>query len=51
VPSDDGGWRHLSIRLEPDTTAPGYEPIVLDGVADADVRAVAELVEVLDTAG
>jgi hypothetical protein len=31
--TSDGSWRHVAIRLEPDTDASGYEPIVLDGMA------------------
>ena len=47
VPAGDGGWRHAEIRLVPDSTALGYEPIVLHGVAEEDVRVIAELAEVL----
>ena len=43
----DGSWRHTSIVLRPDTTAAGYEPIVLAPEAAADLRIVAELVAVL----
>jgi type I restriction enzyme R subunit len=43
----DGSWRHTEIRLEPDTDAPGYEPIVLQGMPEDAVRVIAELVEVL----
>jgi len=43
----DGSWRHAEIRLEPDTDAPGYEPIILTGMPDEAVRVVAEMVEVL----
>ncbi|MEO7803426.1 MAG: type I restriction enzyme endonuclease domain-containing protein, partial [Actinomycetota bacterium] len=45
--TDDGSWRHAEIRLIPDTTASGYEPIVLRDVSEDQIRVVAELVEVL----
>ena len=45
--SDDGSWRHAEIRLEPDTDASGYEPIVLTEMPEEAVRVVAEVVEVL----
>lgn len=40
-------WRHREIRLKPDTTNSGYEPIVLKNVAEDELRVAAELVEVL----
>jgi len=43
----DGSWLHTSIALRPDTTAAGYEPIVLTAEAAADFRIVAELIGVL----
>lgn len=46
-PSSDGSWRHTEIRLEPDTAATGYEPIVLRDMPVEAVRVIAELVEVL----
>jgi hypothetical protein len=45
--SADGSWRHTSIVLRPDTTAAGYEPIILTPEAAADLRIIAELVAVL----
>jgi len=40
--------RHgVDVRLEPDTDADGYQPIILAGVTDDAVRVVAEVVEVL----
>ena len=45
--ASDGSWRHTSIVLRPDTTAPGYEPIVLAPKVAADLRIIAELVAVL----
>lgn len=45
--SGDGSWRHEEIRLKPDTTASGYEPIVLRDVLEDEIRVAAELVEVL----
>ncbi len=44
---DDGSWRHVEIRLEPDTDAPGYHAIALTEMPEEAVRVVAELVEVL----
>ena len=47
VEDADDTWRHTSIVLRPDSTTPGYEPIVLtSGQADG-LRIVAELVAVL----
>jgi hypothetical protein len=44
----DGSWRHTSIVLRPDTSAAGYEPIMLTPEAAADLRIIAELVAVLE---
>lgn len=46
---DDGTWRHGEIRLIPDSTSPGLEPIVLRNIVEDEIRVVAELVEVLAT--
>jgi hypothetical protein len=46
----DGSWRHTEIRLKPDTTTSGYEPIVLRGVPEDEIQVIAELVEVLPSA-
>lgn len=43
----DGSWRHRRIRLKPDSTDPGFEPIILENVPVNDFEIVAELVEVL----
>jgi DUF2075 family protein len=43
----DGGWQHTSIVLKPDTSRPGYEPIVLDANQAEYLRVVAELVDVI----
>ena len=43
----DGTWRHASIILRPDTTASGYEPIVLSEEQGNDLKVIAELVAVL----
>ena len=43
----DASWRHTSIILRPDTTAAGFEPIVLAPGAAVDLRIIAELVAVL----
>ncbi len=44
---DDGGWQHKKITLKPDTTASGYEPIVLTGEVAGELKVIAELVAVL----
>ncbi len=46
-PDEAGRRRHREIRLKPDSTQPGYEPIVLRAAAENEVRVIAELVEVL----
>ncbi len=43
----DGTWQHTSITLRPDTTAPGYEPIIFTKEKAEDVKVIAELVAVL----
>jgi len=43
----DGTWRHASIILRPDTTASGYEPIILSKEQSDDLKVIAELVAVL----
>ena len=43
----DGTWRHVSIILRPDSTASGYEPIVLSEEQGDDLKVIAELVAVL----
>jgi type I restriction enzyme R subunit len=43
----DGSWRHTEIRLKPDTTASGYEPILLRNIPEDEIRVIAEFVEVL----
>lgn len=47
APAAGGPWRHVEIRLKPDTDAAGYEPIVLRSVEEGEVQVIAELVEVL----
>lgn len=47
IQDDDGGWHHERISLVPATTAPGYEPILLDAHKATGLRVIAELVEVL----
>ncbi len=46
VEDDLGRWRHTVVRLAP--INPEFEPIVLEGVAEEEVAAVAELIEVID---
>lgn len=43
----DGTWKHTRITLNPDTTASGYTPIVLEEREAEDLRIIAELVAVL----
>lgn len=43
---DEGGWQHTKITLKPDTTATGYEPIVLKDDA-GELKVIAEMVAVL----
>ncbi|RII28982.1 MAG: AAA family ATPase [Geobacter sp.] len=43
----DGSWRHTSIALRPDSTLPGYMPIVIAEEQTEDLEVIAELVEVL----
>jgi DUF2075 family protein len=43
----DGTWQHVSIILKPDTTASGYEPIILRAAQGEDLKVIAELVAVL----
>jgi hypothetical protein len=38
----DGTWQHTRIVLSPDTTAEGYEPIVIEASGDEEVRVIAE---------
>ncbi|RDV38730.1 HsdR family type I site-specific deoxyribonuclease [Bradymonadaceae bacterium TMQ3] len=45
--ADDGTWHHAEIRLEPDSTNPAHEPIVLSDAEEGEFRVVAELVGVL----
>lgn len=40
-------WRHVEVRLEPDSLDPGYRPIVIDEAAGDAIEVIAELVEVL----
>jgi hypothetical protein len=43
----DGTWKHSQIVLKPETTAPGYKPIVLKPEFEQDLRVIAELIAVL----
>jgi len=47
VPDGEGGWRHEVVRLKPDSTEDRFEPIVLRGLEEGELRVVAELVDVL----
>jgi phage repressor protein C with HTH and peptisase S24 domain len=43
----DDSWRHAAIVLRPDTTLPGFEPIVLSHEDASELRVVAALIAVL----
>lgn len=43
----DGEWHHERIVLKPDTNAPGYAPIVIEGEGLESLAIVAELVKIL----
>jgi uncharacterized protein len=45
--SIDGSWHHESIILKPDTSAPGYEPIILSEEQSDELKVIAELIAVL----
>lgn len=47
IPSSDSEWQHQRITLAPDTTAHGYEPIILEGHQVDDFKVLAEFVAVL----
>ncbi|MCX5870519.1 MAG: DUF2075 domain-containing protein [Deltaproteobacteria bacterium] len=44
---EDGTWQHTSIILRPDTTATGYEPVVLDERQSEELQVIGEFVVVL----
>ena len=44
---EDGTWQHTSIILRPDTTASGYEPIVIGEIQSEELQVVGEFVAVL----
>ena len=45
--TEDGGWRHTRITLNPDSTDAAFAPIVLENLEDGELTIVAELLEVL----
>lgn len=45
--ADDGTRGHVEVRLEPDSDALGYEPMIFAEMPEEAVRVVAEVVEVL----
>lgn len=50
ITTRDGSWQHERITLRPDSTHPGYEPIVLErNTGDADFTVIAEMLTVLDS--
>ncbi len=46
----DGSWQTRQVVLEPSSTDPGFEPIVLGDLEDGELRLIAELVAVLGRA-
>ena len=47
VRDEDGGWRHVSVTLSPDSTSPEFLPIVLSGESSVTLSLVAGFVRVL----
>jgi hypothetical protein len=47
VATSDGGWRHTSVTLTPQSTDPAFVPIELTGDDAGAVKIVAELIAVL----
>jgi len=45
---EDGGWRHQSVTLSPDSDDASFKPIVLTGDSPSDLSIVAELVGVIN---
>ena len=43
----DGTWRHSQIVLRPETTAPGFEAIILNPESEGNLNVIAELIAVL----
>jgi hypothetical protein len=46
VSTSDGGWRHISVTLTPQSTDPAFVPIKLTGETAGSVQIVAELISV-----
>jgi uncharacterized protein len=44
---EDGTWQHTSIYLHPDTTTPGYSPIILEADHSEELLVIGEFVAVL----
>jgi DUF2075 family protein/DNA replication protein DnaC len=47
IANDEFEWQHRRITLKPDTTSPGYSPIVLEGADLDEFKVLAEFVAVL----
>ena len=47
VRDEDGSWRHLSVKLSPDSNDESFKPIVLSALSDSSLAIIAELQEVL----
>lgn len=48
VVAEDGGWRHRRITLRPDSTLPGFEPIVIEqSEGEEELVVVAEMLTML----
>ncbi|PIE22901.1 MAG: restriction endonuclease subunit R [Planctomycetota bacterium] len=48
VVSNDGSWQHSKVTLLPESKDASFEPIVLEGLAEGELRIVAELLRVLN---
>lgn len=47
ITHENGTWQHTSIILQPDTSDPGYEPVVLDERQSEELQVIGEFVAVL----
>ena len=47
IPSEEGDWKHLQIRLKPLNPDPRYKDLVFDESAEGDIRVLAEFVDLL----
>jgi hypothetical protein len=48
--ANDGEWRHTRITLKPDSTQPGFQPLVIERPeSDESFAVIAEMLMVLST--